>query len=210
MSRTFQMTIGRAVGHFLALAAICGGVLAAIFWEVRVRGSSCGEVSVVEFAQVALLAAVSAGLFAAAAKLRRFRGGLLLMGGFFLCLVIRENDRWLDAVYKGFWFPVALLAALVAVVLAWRERAGIRPCLAAVCRLDTLPYLLSGLVCLMLFSRLFGSKMLWQPVYGAEAARTIKNVSEESLELLADALLAFWALLTIPRLAAAEREECHG
>lgn len=210
MNTNYHMTVGRAIGHFFALAAICGGVLGAIFWEVRVRGTTCGEVSSVEFGQVALLAAVTAGVFAAAAKAPRLRGGLWLVGGFFLCLVIRENDRWFDLVHKGFWFPVALAATAVALALAWRDRAGIRPCLEAVCRMESLPYLLMGLVALLLFSRLFGSKVLWERVYAAETARTIKNVAEESLELLADAMLAFWALLTLPRLVADEREARRG
>ncbi|MBR6021011.1 MAG: hypothetical protein IK066_01175 [Kiritimatiellae bacterium] len=191
----------RAVALFVITSLLSAAVIGLVHLDFRlglIRASS--ESSLVEIAQAVLLAGIAVVLFVAAARRPPLRAGLLLAAGFFLCLFIRENDGWLDRIHHGFWFPVALAAAAVVLLLAWRSRASLLPGFRALCESRTMPLLVGGLAMLLVFSRLFGAKALWTEAGLHQIAPVIKTVAEESLELLADAFLALWVALLVPRL----------
>ncbi len=183
---------------FLAVSALCGLVLGVVSLDLGASDiSGLGETSATEFSQ-ALLVTVIAGAFAVAAVRRPdLRGGLVLVAGFFLCMAIRENDAWLDRVHHGFWFPVALAAVAVSLGVAWCNRTTLRAGLGAVCNPRANALLAVGLALLLVFSRIFGSKSFWQAAGIYPAHRIVKTVVEETLELLADALLFLWAVLVL-------------
>lgn len=193
----FPRSILSAIGAILVASLVCTLVIGAIFAEVKLLGGTCTESSPIEYAQTALLAAISGSLFVCAVRRPDLRGGLVLVAGFFLCLLIRENDDLFDRIRHGFWYPVALCAAFACLVLAWRNRATLLAGLDALCAPRAVAYLAVGLGLLLIFSRLFGSKHLWLAIYAEDTVRTIKSVAEESLELLADAFLALWAVLVL-------------
>ena len=196
MKTTIPTSLFRATILFLVASTVCGLVLAAIFFDLKSGGIANGsETSVTEFAQAALIGTISLLLFAVAARRPDLRGGLVLSAGFFLCMVIWENDGWLDAIRHGLWYPVALAAAAVCLVIAWRYRSSVQAGLEALCNPCTVAWEVVGLALLLVFSRIFGSKALWMStdLY----SRVVKTVAEESLELLADAFLFVWAILTL-------------
>lgn len=186
-----------ALASIGAATLVCSLVIAAIFVEVKWLGGTCTESSPIEYTQVALIAGITVSLFACAVRRPDLRGGLVLAAGFFLCLLIRENDDLLDRIRHGFWFPVALFAAFACLALAWRNRSTLAAGLDAICTPLVVGYLAVGLALLLLFSRLFGCKQLWLGIYADATVRTIKSVTEESLELLADGFLALWAFLAL-------------
>lgn len=119
--------------------AACGAAWGTLWVELSVRGGTCGEDSLVEFAQLALLAATGILLWVAAGRNRPLRGGLALAGGFFLTAAARECDAWLDPLAKWAWMVPALAVAVAAAATPWRNRESVVPGLAAVCRRGTWP-----------------------------------------------------------------------
>ena len=182
---------------FLAVAAICAAVTGVACGDMAYVGTlhHRSESSLVEIAQSILMLGISLAFFTAAVRHPGYRGGFVLAGGLFLSMFIRENDAWLDAVRHGFWFPVALAAAAVCLAVAWRYRASVKDGLLFLCDSRTLLLAVVALALLLVFSRLFGSKAFWRAVGIYQVAPAVKTVVEETLELLADALLALWVFL---------------
>ena len=187
------------------LLAVCGAAWAMLWVELSVRGGRCGENSLVEFAQLGLLVATGGMLWAAAGKNASARGGLALAGGLFLAAAARECDAWLDPLAKWAWMVPALGVAAISAVWAWRNRESVVPGLAAVCRTRHFGVLAAGMAVMLVFSRIFGQKAMWRPLLGEELYRVVKNVAEEGLELLGDALIFAWAVLAVAELVRAGR-----
>lgn len=188
-----------------SLLAACGAAWGLVAVELYVLDGTCGENSPVEFAQLGLLAATGILMWTAAVKNAGVRGGLALAGGFFLAAAARECDAWLDPLAKWAWMVPALGVAAVAGAWAWRNRRSAVPGLVAVCRTRHFGLLAGGMAVLMVFSRVFGRKALWIPIMGEDHYRIIKNVVEESLELLGDILIFAWAVLAAAELVRAAR-----
>ena len=197
--------IGRGAGLAAGLLAACGAAWGMLWVELNVRGGTCGENSLVEFAQLGMLLATGILLWAAAGKNASARGGLALAGGLFLTAAARECDAWLDPLAKWAWMVPALGVAAISAVWAWRNRESVVPGLAAVCRTRHFGLLAAGMAVMLGFSRIFGSKAMWMPLLGEGNYRVVKNVAEEGLELLGDALIFVWAVLAVAELARAGR-----
>jgi hypothetical protein len=174
---------------FLSLASLAAALCVAV--DVLVFHGGIPEVSVTETAQHFLLLACVM-LFAHSAHQRpQARGFSILAGGFFACILIRELDGLLDWIWHGFWvWPAGLtaIAASAAALLAfpgsiWSPMAAF---------LDSKAGFLTGvgLVVLLVFSRVFGSGTLWQPLMATELGGTFKSTVQEGVELLGYVFIA--------------------
>lgn len=186
-----------AVGLFLVVAAICTAVVGIAYADMSYLGAlhHRSEASLVEIAQSVIMIGISVAFFIAAARHSGFRGGFILAGGLFLTMFIRENDGWLDAIRQGFWLPVALVAMAACLAAAWRYRASVRDGLLFLCDPRTILLAAVAMALLLVFSRLFGCKAIWNAAGVFQTHTAVKTIAEETLELLADALLALWAIL---------------
>ena len=169
--------------------AACLLVTLLLFLEIVVFGGTCAEDSFVEAAQVIMLF-ISAVIFFRIAHLQRdVAGGLYLVGGFLLCMAIRELDWFTDRIPHMHWSYVAWPAAGVCCWLANRNRPSILKGLGAFARSRASVFMTTGFLCVLVFSRLFGSKHIWDSLYDVGQVRTLKNVVEEGLEMFGDALI---------------------
>ena len=153
------------------------------------------EESWVEVGQEILLAASAALFLWRAPQHKSVEGGLWLIGGFFVTLLLREFDSWLGLLFHGSWkyFVLVWLLILFTVIVRRGAVKTMIPGLVDVIRHRAYWLLLAGTVLLLVYSRLFGMKCVWEIYAAGDCAnwRTIKSFSEEAAELLAY-MLIFW------------------
>lgn len=175
--------IVRSLIFSLLLAIVVGLVLLLIFVDIVVLKNSVGEISVTEFAQELFLL-LTGGLFLnMASKSAAYRGGYLLIAGFFFCLFIREIDFFLDYFSHGSWFYFAMLCAIGCIVYALRSIKSTIAGLVHFFQHPSYGYMVCGLLSVLVFSRLIGMNKLWLTLMDEGYVRTVKNLAEESAEL---------------------------
>ena len=106
----------------------------------------------------------------------------ILIGGFFLAMLIRELDGLFDLLSHGSWVWFALLATAGSLLLPLRH---LRQTLSQLAEYTRTPYygmMISGLLAILVFSRLFGMHGLWYAVLEENYARMVKNTVEEGSE----------------------------
>lgn len=117
-----------------------------------------------------------------ARKYAHLRYSNILIGGFFLAMLIRELDGLFDLLSHGSWVWFALLATAGSLVLPLRH---LRQTLSQLAEYTRTPYygmMISGLLAILVFSRLFGMHGLWYAVLEENYARVVKNTVEEGSE----------------------------
>ncbi|WP_037034021.1 hypothetical protein [Rahnella sp. WP5] len=179
----------------LALGAICTALV--IWLDVAIFKDGIQEISATEFLQELSLLAISALFFLQARKHPALRGGMILIGGFFFCMLIRELDALFDLIHYGSWVYFASLFAVYCI--AWAcitPKTSLRG-LSAFLVHPACHYMVCGLVLILVFSRVFGMNMIWKVVMQGEYVRTVKNIVEEGTELMGYLLclgsaVAFW------------------
>lgn len=148
-----------------------------------------------EIFQSLLLLACSGIYFLEARRDASMRGAMLLAGGFFGCMLIREQDYYFDMLSHGCWKWPAIVLALLCIGAAARTPRATLAGLAAFVRRRAFPMLLTGVVIVLVYSRLFGMGSLWHTLLPDVDARAAKNAIEESSELLGYLLIFASTLL---------------
>lgn len=117
-------------------------------------------------------------------KFSAFRYFNTILSLFFLTHLIRECDSILDSIFDGLWqvlaYSVLAIAILVLIKhwkLFWKQVAEMQHQFA-------FGILSIGLFVLHVFSRLYGKGSNWENLIGEDYVRSIKDASEESIELL--------------------------
>ena len=182
-----------ALGCFFALALLLAASAFAIHLEVIHSGGNVGENSLVEYLQEFYLL-VTGTLFAAVAvKRSEQRGFAILVAGFFSVLLIRELDSLFDQIVHGFWKYPAWVVAMSAIGYALNNKTTTVKPLLDYLNHKSFAMMLAGMVTLLVFSRIYGMGVLWQAAMQENYIRTVKNLAEEGLELLAYSLVLFAA-----------------
>lgn len=102
----------------------------------------------------------------------------------FLILLIRENDQTFELwFFHGIWKYIALVPALYLLAYFWSHRARIAEQVVLFSETAGYGSLLSGWLALI-FSRMFGRSIYWQPVMKEDYQPLIKTAAQESVELL--------------------------
>lgn len=179
--------------ELLAPMALVIGVVLIIQIDIRFLGNTLTENSMTEFSQ-SLLLFFSARVFAMRAWWDIGSRGYLIVGTtLFVCMFVRENDGFLDHIRHGFWIVPASVVAMVGGLSAlhWKDSIA-KPFLRHFERRET-TFIFIGLLVVLVFSRLFGTTSLWQPLMGEAYNASFKTVVQEGLELLGYALIAYGA-----------------
>ena len=163
--------------------------------------NTCAEMGVVELSQEASLLAVVLIMGFLAKRNAGSRGAFILASGFFLAMLIRENDQIFDLVYHGCWLVLALAVTLLACWMAWRTRQTILPGLLEICGSRHFSLVAVGLSVILAFSRIFGMKFVWMAVDPHDNYRLAKRIAEEGVELLGYAIVLVWAICMCVELA---------
>ena len=185
-----------AAGEFLLVSFALMIVPLWLFVDMRIVGGSLGETSFTEVTQSVLLLSCVVLFGRRAITLPSQRGFLVLVSGFILCMLIREQDQLLDPISHGFWVIPALVAAGAAIgyALSPGRRETILPAMVRYIGTHSYYYMFFGLMMVLVFSRVFGSgALVWEAAMGDQYNREIKTVIQEGLELFGYVLMAFSA-----------------
>ncbi len=141
-------------------------------------GNDIPEVSLTEVVRESVLAVIVLVHLLLARKYAHLRYSNILIGGFFLAMLIRELDGLFDLLSHGSWVWFALLATAGSLLLPLRH---LRQTLSQLAEYTRTPYygmMISGLLAILVFSRLFGMHGLWYAVLEENYARVVKNTVE--------------------------------
>ena len=111
--------------------------------------------------------------------------GLFLIVGLLLCMLIREWDAVFDQIFHGAWKFIAIPAAILCVYLSLKN--GIKAAcqdLQSFFNTPSYKLLFSGLIIVLVVSRIIGMRFLVHVISGAQFHQSIKSFLEEGTELL--------------------------
>lgn len=123
-------------------------------------------------------------IFIYLAKKKNARG-LLLVAGFFACMFIREWDAVFDDIFHGAWKYVAIPTAVGFTYCALKE--GLQKVwddLADFMSSKSYDIIVTGLIIVLVVSRMLGSKAIWMLMSGPDFKYVFKTFIEEGMELL--------------------------
>lgn len=151
--------------------------------DVNILKDGLSETSFTEVAQESILLIIVMIHLVRARKDSAMRQCNVLIAGFFLAMLIRELDAVFDLIRHGSWVWFALLVSVASIVYAVRNPARIARQLIAYASTPSYGVMVSGLLAILIFSRLFGMSMLWHSILQEGYARIVKNMVEEGVEL---------------------------
>lgn len=164
----------------------------------------------VEVVQEAILLFASIAFMVAAVRVREASGGLWLIAGFLMSLFIRELDCWFDYIRHGAWkYVFVIWLVILTWIIATHARDTIFSGLAHFIRSRAWYLMLAGVVIVLVYSRLYGMKGLWE-LYAMGSCSSwpgIKSFSEESMELVGYTLIFFSAILYMMDVAEMKRDQ---
>lgn len=176
--------IGREIAVFILAALILALTIVPIYIDVAWINDALHETSVTETTQEIMLAMIAVLFFIAAHRRPAQRGALNLVAGFYSCMLIRELDFVFDAIRHGSWVWFALAVTAGSLAVALRTPRKTVHGLADLVQHRSWPMMASGLLVVLVFSRLFGTHALWQHLMQGDYNRVVKNMAEEGTELL--------------------------
>ncbi|PIE42151.1 MAG: hypothetical protein CSA47_01975 [Gammaproteobacteria bacterium] len=189
-----SVIIRQAFFEFVYFILIMLTSVVALYIEVFYLKNANSERSLIENVQRLYLAIMAIIFFSYAVKHEKFRGGFVLIGGFVLCMLIRENDQLSDRWFHGSWKYFALAVAVVCIFYAVKH---INTSLDGLCHfIKTRDYavFVTGLVVVLLVSRLFGAGEIWTTIMQDNYVRVVKNTVEEYSELVGYTIMLFASL----------------
>lgn len=190
--------LAQSIAEFLVLTLLTGCVPLIVVADISILGNAIPEQSLTEYSQAALLMFSSVSLAISAWLYKDRRGFLVLLAALFGCMFIREQNALLDQFRDGLWFVAAMALAVAAIAVAWRSRETIASTVHDYVDTRSAVSLSTGLVLVLVFSRIFGTFHLWNSILPHEHSGMTKKVVQECLELLGYLFIAFGAYSYCP------------
>lgn len=172
------------IAGFLACSLFLCLMMGLIYIDVHWMHDAVHELSFTEIVQELILLVIVLLYFYRARRQRNERPALVLVGGFFSCMLIREMDFLFDKLHHGSWSWFALVVTVVCLAIAARQPRQAVAGLVDILRKPSWGMMSAGLLVILVFSRLFGMQDLWRTLMMAGYNHTVKNMVEEGCELL--------------------------
>ena len=184
-------TILKTLKNIMITTLLCLTVIAAKRLDYFWLENSLGEKSITELLQVVFLL-FTVLCFYKLHRTEKFSGAAMLVSGFFITLVTRELDAYFDLILHGFWVYPALVVTLSCLYYALRK-GNLNYNMTQILDNKYMQGLITFIILLFVFSRLYGMGDFWEGVMGDHYIRDVKNISEETIELLCYAFIAWYA-----------------
>jgi len=118
-----------------------------------------------------------------------------LIGGFFAAAYVREHNSFLqNNLFDGAWQVIAYSIIAVTIYLVFRSRATLLASILKYIETRAFGILISGFIVTFFYSRLYGESYMWSALMEDRYFRSVKNASEESIELLGYSMIIFGAI----------------
>lgn len=203
------------VGSLLVRAFVYALLMAGMAYVVMLEGYSEGtsaqysERSLTERLQI-LSALVCTICFLAVARMNRaLRPAAVMLAALTAMMLVREADYLLDGrLFDGAWQVLVSIVLVATGLYLWRQPDSIADSIRGYARQPSSGILLSGMLVIFVFSRLFGHGEFWETVMGEGYLRVVKNIAEEGTELAGYGLFVIAALeLAFVNLSASRTRE---
>lgn len=192
-SRTAVLLMGLKVVMYSALMAVI--VLIILLDARQPDGIRFTEYSYTQYAQETFLLLSSMIFYLSVRYFPKQALVGILFGGFFGMAYIREFDAFLDDnVADGAWQVLVYSLATLTAFLAYRERRSFWQQLETITNSRAFGFLISGMLTVFIFSRLYGDHLIWQTTMEDAYMYIVTRASEESIELLGYSLIFIGAL----------------
>ncbi len=179
----------KAVFYALVLTAV---VHLIILQAIPVHGDTLyAEGSLTEWLQIYVLAITMLLFTWAGVKDAASRSFNAAVVGFLSVVFVREMDRAFDKLFDGAWQVAVVFIAVITVLMVIRTTGSFWAKVKEFASRPAYGMFLSGMLIVMVFSRLYGQKFLWKAVMGDKYMYSVKAAAEENTELLGYCLIMF-------------------
>lgn len=183
----FRQLCLRATLYVLFIAALAQGVY---FEALHLPDVRFSEYGFTELAQSALLATAAALLIYTRQALKILPTVTLLLLGFVLASLIREQDYFLDVyMARHVWKVLVALVVIPTLYQVIRQHRRFVEELSRYANSFSFGFFAAGVLTTYVFSRLYGRSEMWEAVLEDNYVRTFKDAAEEVVELLGYALI---------------------
>lgn len=188
-------SIIKTIIKILAYAIILLGIFGILYVDANRGGKIFKENSLTEWSQIILIL-LSALIFYRSGSIDKNYSPLMkLFIGMLSIACIREFDGLLDRyVFDGAWQILVLIIISLSFLFIYKHRNALINLIVKFVKLVSFGIIESGFLIIMVFSRLFGQKIFWYSVMQKAYLRSVKDVAEESLELLGYSLIFIGSL----------------
>lgn len=193
----------------LFYAVVMGALSAGMLWGAVEYGPAFyGETGFVEIAE-ATFALSTALIFLFSARLDKAQEPCaIILAGFLFCLFIRESDYFFDALISRHAWKVGVTLVLVFMgFYVWRHRTDVYHSMFQFMSHPSFGVFASGLLVLIVFSRLFGYGDFWEGLLLDETCLAVKQIVAEHTEEIAYIQLWDEKCLTITRIVEESSEQ---
>jgi hypothetical protein len=166
--------------YAVILAAIAYGML----WGAVVYDDAFfDELGPVEILETVFALSAAIGFLLAGRKDPSKTACSVLLASLFFCAFVRESDYLLDTLVGRHAWEIGVAAILIgAAFYTVRHFRDVYVSVLKFIQLPSFGILLSGLLVLIVFSRLFGYGPFWKAIMDNASYRTVKTIVEEGVE----------------------------
>lgn len=179
------------------LALFLAAVPAIAYFDVLVLGVPLREHSTTEVSQHLALFSCCILYALGSRKHPEKRGYLMMIAFFFLALLVREHNYYLNFVADGAWQILFLAVVAIGFFKVRRHTDTILQPLLTHFQFRGFGYSIAGLILLIFFSRFFGSGGMQRAVQGELYNSDYKMFIQEGTELLGYSLLLFGTIISL-------------
>ncbi|MGB3590082.1 MAG: hypothetical protein WBA16_00215 [Nonlabens sp.] len=181
----FLSILWRAIAYAIILGAIV------LVFAIDATNQAVKEDSLTEYGQAIFLAVSAAISFVVYHRFKPFKSLGFVLGIFYTVLFIREQDAFLENnLFDNAWQVFAIVAVIPLIIYLFRNFRLFTSQLYLVRNSLFIGVLTIGFLIVQLYSRLYGKGKFWESLMGEDNyMRSVKDASEESIELLGYAIL---------------------
>lgn len=162
-----------------------------ILLELKLFNECVFEEGLLENYQVLLLFLANIFLWRIVILNKEDRNFNILIAGFFTAVFIRELDWFLDIFGDELWEILSITVAVICIGISFVYRKGFFKSLNNFISSNYYNLFTVGLIVILFFSRLIGTKHLWLQILDYENVKLVKNIVQESLETFGYVIIFF-------------------